>query len=182
MTDTDLLAMFAAHLPNAPAAVAPALLVKLRAAERRLGRAVPAGYAIVMARHYLADVKRSHVVAERAVARAAVAKARRLEAQRRAAVFVEAGDQFERLVGMAFVAQLTTVQQKHLAAVRLCAFDGLPTAEVARRLGVSVANAWQYVCRGRKRLRAVATAMGFTALLEVAVDSQLSPKGGVSGF
>jgi len=183
MPDETILAILTTRLgASVDASVPRALLVKIRAAERRLSRPVLTGYVVAVARNYLADVARRKVAAANAVAKAAVAKARELENERKACVFVQAADEFERLAGMDWVARLTNVQQQQLACLRLAVFDGISTAELAVKFGITTANAWQRICRGRNRLRPVATAMGFHALLEVVVNSTISKDGGVVGF
>lgn len=182
-TDTALLALFTARLPEGtPADVPAALVAKFRAAEARHGRALPLGYAHRMIVHHHADRERAAVRAVRAAERAVVAQAEAIEDERRADAFVRAAAELDALASADFVRRLTAKQVESIALLRLLTIDGEDREVAARRFGLNVVTAWQRVCRIRKILRPHALALGYTALVEVALDSRVSPNGGAVGF
>jgi DNA-directed RNA polymerase specialized sigma24 family protein len=182
-THATLLALFTARLPEAtPGDVAEALVAKFRAAEARHGRTLPLGYAHVMLFHHHADRVRAARIAVRAAERAVVAQAQGIEDARRVDAFVQAALELDTLAGADFVRRLTHKQAESIAILRLLVIDGEEHETVARLFGLTLVTAYQRLSRIRKILRPHAVALGFTALVEVGLDSRVSPHGGALGF
>lgn len=183
MTTDTLLAFFTGKLPpETPGDVAVALVAKFRAAETRLDRALPLGYAYSMIRHHHADRVRAGERAVRAAERAVVAQGEAIEDARRVDAFVQAAVELDTLAGADFVRRLTFKQTESIAILRLLVIDGEDHETVARRFALTLVTAYQRVSRIRKILRPHAVALGFTALVEVGLDSRISPHGGALGF
>lgn len=177
--DNELRAFFTRSVE---ADVAEALILKFRTAEQAKGMSLPKGYAAIMVRNHLIDVERRARIAERAAARAVVEQAERIEADNRADDFVAAALQFEALTTLDVVRRMTPKQQESVAMLRAAVIDGALFPEVAARHGLTPNAAYQRISRLRTALRPVATALGFTALLAVAIDNRISPNGGAVDY
>ncbi len=166
---------------GAGAEVAPALVVKFRAAEQRRGE-LPLGYAAIMVRNFKVDTVRAEERAVRAAERAVIEAAERIEAERKVDEFVAACLQFDALMTLEVVNRLSVKQRESLDMLRAVVVDGTPLLEVAARHGLKPDAAYQRISRVRILMRPVVTAMGFTALLSVAINNRLSPSGGAVNY
>lgn len=178
VSENDLLSFFTRAVGPE---VAAAMVVKFRAAEQRRGE-LPLGYAAIMVRNFKVDTVRAEARAVRAAERAVVEAAERIEADRKVDEFVAACLQFDALVTLDPVARLSVKQRESLDMLRAVVVEGIALPEVAARHGLKMDAAYQRISRVRILLRPVVTALGFTALLSVAINNRLSPAGGAVNY